>query len=735
MRLLGITLKNFRSFVDEQTVTFPDSGLVLLKGLNRDSGGSSGSGKSSILLAISHLLGYCPFSATSLNGWRSEEPLRVKGTFEIKGAIVEIQRDGSKLSLWVNGIKQKGGAAQLERQLSDLIGVKPDVLGALTYRAQRTSSLFLSMTDSEKKQFLSDLLNLDRFERLADQATKELGALTGKLSVLRAVVDSQRIAIPPEPPDLVLIDVDVLDRQIKALKQQIEKLVQDREHLVKIIDTNKSTIEQKSRSIKLSYQPEISRLEQELKSILGRNLVPEQQDTALFTDRLEKIEKKIREHQDEQQNQLRQATQKLKQLNQEAAVWRRQADGRLVAMDRLKQIEAEITSIAFNLCPTCSQTWTAGQEQVKQLDREAEECRAKISDGLKSLESLKICETIEIPKIQEKIEKLQCIEIPPNLTVARDKLKGALATAVANQKVATSALQNQQLQDQIKTQKQIDDLKQKMTQELDKEVKTLEQDVVGLTQAAGLLDAEINHLKSRNRDLSHQYLDAERSNQNALSMRQQSLDMRQRAIKTLSDKTQELEEAGREYDLLKEFIKLVGREGFLGIICDDVLAEIAALSNTRLSHLPNVQAITLAFQTSRDLKDGSQRNEIKTCLMLDGREVPLASLSGGQQTAVEMAVDRSVAEVIARRTGVRPNWLVLDEAFEGMDGVVKEQCFEMLKQQATEQLILVVDHAEQFIHLFDQTIEVEYQNGISRVLSYRHEESFSTASPPAQELG
>jgi ABC-type Mn2+/Zn2+ transport system ATPase subunit len=173
----------------------------------------------------------------------------------------------------------------------------------------------------------------------------------------------------------------------------------------------------------------------------------------------------------------------------------------------------------------------------------------------------------------------------------------------------------------------------------------------------------------------------------------------------------------------------------LGIICDDVLAEIAALSNTRLSHLPNVQAITLAFQTSRDLKDGSQRNEIKTCLMLDGREVPLASLSGGQQTAVEMAVDRSVAEVIARRTGVRPNWLVLDEAFEGMDGVVKEQCFEMLKQQATEQLILVVDHAEQFIHLFDQTIEVEYQNGISRVLSYRHEESFSTASPPAQELG
>jgi ABC-type molybdenum transport system ATPase subunit/photorepair protein PhrA len=86
------------------------------------------------------------------------------------------------------------------------------------------------------------------------------------------------------------------------------------------------------------------------------------------------------------------------------------------------------------------------------------------------------------------------------------------------------------------------------------------------------------------------------------------------------------------------------------------------------------------------------------------------------QTAVELAVDLAVGEVVTRRRGLYPSWLILDESFDGLGGAAKESCLEMLQQIAAQKLVLVVDHDATFQGLFSNIIQVEQVDGRSRIV-------------------
>ena len=86
------------------------------------------------------------------------------------------------------------------------------------------------------------------------------------------------------------------------------------------------------------------------------------------------------------------------------------------------------------------------------------------------------------------------------------------------------------------------------------------------------------------------------------------------------------------------------------------------------------------------------------------------------QTSVELAVDLAMGDVISRRRGTYPGWLILDESFDGLGGASKESCIEMLSAFAQDRLILVVDHDASFQGLFHQVIEIESVDGKSRIL-------------------
>jgi len=171
-------MKAFRSFVQGE-VSFPPNGLVLVRGTNPVTGDSSGTGKSTIMLAVAYALDMCPFPATELQSWYTDEPMQVELLLDTPRGSVVIKR-GKKNSFKVGDQPPITGAKAIAEAIRETFGLDADTLRSITYRAQNTRGLFLSLSDSEKKEFLTRILGLAKVEQavdLADSKIKELESL------------------------------------------------------------------------------------------------------------------------------------------------------------------------------------------------------------------------------------------------------------------------------------------------------------------------------------------------------------------------------------------------------------------------------------------------------------------------------------------------------------------------------------------------------------------------------
>jgi DNA repair exonuclease SbcCD ATPase subunit len=174
----------------------------------------------------------------------------------------------------------------------------------------------------------------------------------------------------------------------------------------------------------------------------------------------------------------------------------------------------------------------------------------------------------------------------------------------------------------------------------------------------------------------------------------------------------ELEAVTTELNSEKEFISALGREGFLGRIFEEVLAEIATDANARLQRLANTQSVSLDLTV--ELVRG--RQQVQLGVYVNGHECRYrAGLSGGMQASVEQAIDLAVMEAVGRRVGGLPGWLCWDEAFDGQAGKTRENSLEVLRDFAQDRLVVVVDHHSETKEMFSQVVDIRFENGHSLV--------------------
>ena len=163
----------------------------------------------------------------------------------------------------------------------------------------------------------------------------------------------------------------------------------------------------------------------------------------------------------------------------------------------------------------------------------------------------------------------------------------------------------------------------------------------------------------------------------------------------------------------QDFAQLVGPKGFLGSIFDEILVEIEEEANKAIGLVPNTSGVTISFPSEGETKSGTVRTAITPAITVQGAPTSTSSLSGGMETVVELAVDLAVNEVVSRRAGTLPAWLILDESFTGLGATEKEAIMEILARYAADKLVLVVDHGSEFQELFTQTIVVSHSEGRS----------------------
>lgn len=192
------------------------------------------------------------------------------------------------------------------------------------------------------------------------------------------------------------------------------------------------------------------------------------------------------------------------------------------------------------------------------------------------------------------------------------------------------------------------------------------------------------------------------------TMRTRQEAVRQTAAKQVDEARQKVAELEFSVNAEKDFLAVLGKEGFLGAIFGEVLTEISTAANAALAQLGNVSHVSVTFRS----ENAKGKKTIVPVFFVDGNEATRNSgLSGGMGASADLAVDLGVVDVVKRRLGTVPGWLALDESFNGMPKTTKETALEILQDFARDRLVIVVDHGTEMKEHFAQVLTVRQVNG------------------------
>lgn len=331
-----------------------------------------------------------------------------------------------------------------------------------------------------------------------------------------------------------------------------------------------------------------------------------------------------------------------------------------LGLKKVAEAKAQLVELKNSTCFTCKQKWDVPEAQIVHLESELDKESSLLEQRQKTIEALKLSEGNR-EAITQKLEE-------------ENRLQEELAVRIKEEKQNEESLRQQEL------------------------VKYQQKNA-----------ANIERMQMLGKTLSDVALQNQ-ARETALATQAKLQKEKNSIEKQLSDVNQAL--------ALKQDLALaLGRKGFLGAITETVLQEISQLANEALAELANVSNVSVRLTTETKLKDGRTKNSIDLEVFVGGVPVKFRSgLSGGMQTSVGQAIDFAILTVLQRRSGVSPNFIMMDEIFNGQGLTTKESSMTILKRLAKDKLVLVIDHDNHFKEQFDKTIDIEHDGMYSRVV-------------------
>jgi len=216
----------------------------------------NGSGKSSIAMIIQETLFNKNVKGIKksdiLNRWSKEKNWNSELTFVADGKdyVVAVNRVGAqtKVKLLENGVDiSDHKVLDTYKLISNIVGVDFDVFSQLTYQSSTDLLEFLKATDANRKKFLINLFNLEKYiaigETIKTNATendRELSKIQGELKSIEDFL--AMVTIPEEMQRVEVPEADEsIQQQIGVLQQELDNY----ETTCKKIDRNNMYIEER----------------------------------------------------------------------------------------------------------------------------------------------------------------------------------------------------------------------------------------------------------------------------------------------------------------------------------------------------------------------------------------------------------------------------------------------------------------------------------------------------------
>jgi len=679
IKLLELSFVGIGRFAKIQTIDFRNRGkLIQFDGQNNNTGGSSGSGKSTVFNALNYNLGLSDIPTTVLQSRITKTPISTDGLYEIDGVLVRIKRskkDG--LSLTIGEETISGNIKLAEERLEQLIGIPTKLFKKMIHKKQKEGGFFLKLTAKESFDFLIKVLGLESWTQKIEKIDKDINVLTTLNEKLiskkefdeEAIVSLQKVLDSSIKPTLTVDKEEIkkLSEQIEFIKEKILFIEAERDISISSISKPKEQIAQFDDSVLLGYEQLLYEVKQEKQLLMDadkakRSLLQTQLDD--FNKQINRIDF------------LKKDFQK--------------------TLEDIKKLKEEKDHIESAKCPTCTQNWIGDLATGKLLFIENQ-----IKDkGAKAYEL--------------KLE----IDMENTLVLSKNEISVQLSAITAFTEVDTKIFETTSnvMREKNKKQSFFEDIdrqyKSDITQyELDVlNCKNLHNEKI-ITAKNSLITWENN---KKEMETAVEYYNISLNNYNRSIENLSNSIVENSAKKVLV--LEQIEVNKQSIAIANESKRLI--KNYTLQIFQESLDYIGEQATQIMSRIPNMSNASIYFEGCKEAKNGNIKDEVNPIVNLDGEnEIPFKSLSGGEETAIELAVDLAVIDMIEFKTGKGADFFILDEPFTGLDSINSEKVMYMLTTLDTNKKIIIVDHNESVKAIVNETITIVRDGEESSIIS------------------
>lgn len=678
--LKKLEISNAGRLVGKHTIDFSSKkGLIQIDASNRNTGGSSGSGKSTVFNSLEYLLGVNNIPSTVLQSRLTKDALEVSATFEdSEGKEINVKRAKSGgLTISINNEDVvSGNVKAAEEVLDNIIGIPRTLLRQVIHKRQKEGGFFLNLSAKETHNFLTEVLGLkswtEKLQKIQDQEKQEKNKIT-HLSAIVSALSSKVASLESSIGSLKKPELDFNESILAILSGQLEKMKAEESVLLIEADKELSSIEKPERpktvDIQISEDSEIRKKIAELRAI--EKTESEKYSKLLYSQQalISNAESEIKDKKN--------ALQRLKSSEV-----------------KLSDVKQKILKLKENKCPTCDQHWQQNElelqknidiaksymadlEQIPEAAAEIMALDIKLNSMISELESLKN------QKPKDFKNEIMALELEERKQVSAQSEHNAKILAAYN--VALDLVKAKE--DEVR--KKYSDRLQNVRYSISEQSKLYVEKKTQLENFTKSLSLYEDNSKILKEDLY----------QSKTQLEQNKIDLKNAEHKLL---------------VMSDTAALIS--SYTNNLFQDALASIADKATTILSRIPNMQTSSIYFEGFKESKNGTIKEEVSAVLTMDGEiGIPIKSMSGGERTAIDLAVDMAVISMIEEITSKGIDIFILDEPFDGLDSACREQCLEVLKNSINDKKVIVVDHSNETKEMVSDRITVVREGQFSYI--------------------
>lgn len=582
-------------------------------------------------------------------------------------SFYEIMPDGSERQI------QGDTNTEINDKIKQIIRSNYDVFSNTTYFMQNTFFEFMNGTSSARQKLVSSLLNLERWDEYMEEANAKLKDVTKELDILNLRLDDfKNTELEIELAEKKLSDATIKLKEFSANEELLKQTVQALEiKIANMATKDKALASYHEAKAKLDgLNTKLSQIKQQVRD---KEMVISSLSSDISTGLAQMADI------DTQISALSEI------LSLKGSYDIDDMEKKLIkGKTKYDILSSQIHNIQHNdVCQACDSV--IGDEHVKHSKLEAKNA--------------------ELAELSERIERAQAILDKTRTTDARIK-KAELEVEkyiTRKRKIETSNETSE-----IKKQSAANEaeLLRKSQHDIEDQIISINKVISQIQEVTESedMDAIKEQLVKRKKELA--YVSSEKDS--AISDVGSTKQKLEQFKKDLSKKKEFLvkqSEVKKSAYVYSSLVKAFSRNGIQAIIIDNVIEELAKVTNDYLNEFSTTPMYVNFITQKKDTK-GSWKETLDLEIVTPSGVSSFESLSGGERFRVTFAIRLALNVLQAKRMGGETQLLLLDEVSSSLDKTGLDIFASIIKKLEKSMKILVITHDDNLKDVFDNIVLV-----------------------------